>query len=47
MAPGMSRSRAPFGPFTATWLPMMVISTPLGHGDGDLPIRDTARSYQT
>src|SRR5688500_9147634 len=39
ISPGMSRSRVPFGPFTVSWRPAIVTSTPLGTGMGDLPIR--------
>ena len=38
----------PFGPFTATWLPSMVTSTPLGNGDGLLAdSRHDVLRYQT
>src|SRR5664279_6564754 len=37
---GASSSSEPFGPLTATWLPLIVTSTPDGTGMGFLPILD-------
>src|ERR1700730_11991321 len=34
------RSKAPLGPFTETFLPSIVPSTPVGTGAGCLPMRD-------
>ncbi len=42
MSPGRSRSSVPLGPFTVTWRPTMVTSTPLGTGMGVSPIRDSS-----
>ena len=48
MGAGTSRSRVPLGPFTVTWLPSMVTSTPEGTGIGARPMRDMVRlPYQT
>src|SRR6476620_10819729 len=40
MSSGASSSRDPLGPLTATWLPLIVTSTPDGTVMGFLPIRD-------
>src|SRR5438270_5601917 len=39
---GKSRTNSPFGPFTRTFDPSMLISTPFDTGIGSFPIRDIA-----
>src|ERR1700722_13337619 len=41
---GTSRLSSPFGPFTCTWRPLMLTSTPPGTVTGIRPIRDIAGS---